>query len=564
MKNKFLLILIVAAALLCGCEASQKGGGGEKFDGTVGGLIEKGPFVQGSTVTLSELNDKLEPTGKSFTTTVINDQGVFKFEKIALASPYVKLSIDGFYFNEVRGELSRSRIVLSAYAEVNSADQINVNVLTHLEMERVKSLVVNDKKSFAEAKKQAQAEVLKAFGITNEVSRPETISITANNSDAEVLIAVSSILLSDYRGYVEDAALTEMLSKFTQDVADNGVVNDQKLIDHIARSSEVLPVKRIRENIVARYSELGKEVSVPDFSEFVTGLWKPDLSQPIKLTLKLRVGAASGGPRVASRAAYTDVMEIKQADIFLFSPSDNKLVYKTRAKILTTKADIVDNTVHLELPSSILEEYVPDGSSWSQPFNCAVVVNSGNDFSTFSGTMDDLKFMSEKRTLAELNLASMADYDFTKPYAPDSGFPMFGAKDYLTVGYDADYSQEISVTTMVARVRVEFQGVGVQSVTIKGVNGTSTLGVSGGVTKAPVEPKINITQKSHPTNGNCFYIYPSSWDVTMDYVVNGETLSAPAFMLGFNAGKAYKVMIKSGGIIDTNTEMGDNEVLLPE
>lgn len=65
MKNKFLLILVVAAALLCGCEASQKGGGGGNFEGAVGGLIEKGPFVQGSTVTLSELNDKLEPTGKS-------------------------------------------------------------------------------------------------------------------------------------------------------------------------------------------------------------------------------------------------------------------------------------------------------------------------------------------------------------------------------------------------------------------------------------------------------------------------------------------------------------------
>lgn len=559
MKNKFSLILAVVATLFVGCEASQKGGGDGNFEGAIGGLIEKGPFVQGSTVTLSELNDKLEPTGKSFTTTVINDQGAFNFDKISLVSKYVKLSIDGFYFNEVRGKLSSSRIVLSAYAEVSGAEPINVNVLTHLEMERVKSLVVNDKKSFAEAKKQAEAEVLKAFGITQDVSRPETITITANNSDAGVLIAVSSILLSDYYSSVDDATLTEMLSKFTQDVADNGVVNDQKLIDHIARSSEVLPIERIRENIVARYRELGKEVSVPDFSEFVTGLWRPDLSQPIKLTLKLRVGAASGGPRVASRAAYTDVMEIKQADIFLFSPSGNKFVYKTQAKIATSKADIVDNTVKLELPSSILGNVPGQTPSWSQPFNCAVVVNSANDFSNFSGTMDELMAIIEKRTLAELNLTSMVGHDFAKPYAPALGFPMFGKKDFLNVGYDADYAQEISVTANVARVRIEFQGVSVQSVTLKGVATASAIGRSA----EGVSPKTNITQTSHPADGNCFYIFPSFWDVSMDYVVNGETLSAPAFILGFNAGKAYKVMIKSGGIIDTNTEMGDNEVLLP-
>lgn len=175
----------------------------------------------------------MEATGRSFTTTTINDQGAFTFPELELSSKYVKISIDGYYFNEVSGQLSGSRIVLSAYSDITSSS-ININTLTHLEMERVKSLIINSNMSFEDAKTQARTEVLKAFGITKTIARPENISITSNNTDAGVLLAVSAIMLKNNT----DASLTEMLAKLGQDIADNGTLDNTSLITHITGASE--------------------------------------------------------------------------------------------------------------------------------------------------------------------------------------------------------------------------------------------------------------------------------------------------------------------------------------
>ena len=59
---------------------------------------------------------------------------------------------------------------LYAITDLDSRDSVNINLLTHLEFDRVRKLVRDDKLSFAEAKKQAEKELFEIFHITMEKS----------------------------------------------------------------------------------------------------------------------------------------------------------------------------------------------------------------------------------------------------------------------------------------------------------------------------------------------------------------------------------------------------------
>ena len=72
---------------------------------TVSGKIQKGPYVQGTEITVRELDSSMIPTGNTFTGTIDDNTGSFSI-KGTLAYKIVELSADGYYFNEVSGSYS--------------------------------------------------------------------------------------------------------------------------------------------------------------------------------------------------------------------------------------------------------------------------------------------------------------------------------------------------------------------------------------------------------------------------------------------------------------------------
>ena len=58
-------------------------------------------------------------------------------------SPYAKLTADGYFFNEVDGELSTSTIKLNAIVDLSDNSTINVNIVTHLKSQRIVYLVTS-------------------------------------------------------------------------------------------------------------------------------------------------------------------------------------------------------------------------------------------------------------------------------------------------------------------------------------------------------------------------------------------------------------------------------------
>lgn len=274
MRNQLVSFFFILF-LLISCNNDEKFSPGEEPEpiqkSELAGFVEKGPFINGSSVSIWELDASFSQTGKSFSATT-NNEGFFEItNSMEFASNYVKLSVNGFYFNEVTGEQSSSPIILEAIANIKDRNNINANLITHLEYKRVLYLISKENKKFTEAKKQAEKELLACFLIVNKDITPEIASITDNNMQANILVAVSSILLKSVEGEVaKDAKFTELINNFRDDLEKDGRISED-LKEIIKDASYRLDYMSVKENIKSRYLELGKNVTIGNFHYFIDG-----------------------------------------------------------------------------------------------------------------------------------------------------------------------------------------------------------------------------------------------------------------------------------------------------
>ena len=260
------LFAIVLSTAFISCSSDDNGESPKTVEkSNVSGNIEKGPFVQGSKVTLYELEANLSQTGKSFKTQTNSDLGAFAFDSpIQLNSQFVELETSGYFYNEVKGELSTSQITLNALSNVANRNSVNVNLITHLEYGRVKRLV-RDGMDFTSAKKQAEKELLACFAITDEISVPEGVSITDNNKNSAILLAISTVMLYNR----SEAEFTEFISKFSTDFADNGQINNSTIRDDIKKGQEDAHPSKVIERMKEFYFQKGVDIQCDDFSKFI-------------------------------------------------------------------------------------------------------------------------------------------------------------------------------------------------------------------------------------------------------------------------------------------------------
>ena len=187
---------------------------------TVSGKVQKGPYVQGTEITVRELDSSMIPTGNTFTGTIDDNTGSFSI-KGTLANKIAELAADGYYFNEVSGSLSTAKLSLQAFSDLTDSSSVNVNLMTHLEKKRVEYLMDNSKMTFAAAKTQAQTEIMKIFNIDNvTLGNSESLDISKSGDGNAVLLAISAILQSDKT----EAELTELLSTINTDIRTDGTL----------------------------------------------------------------------------------------------------------------------------------------------------------------------------------------------------------------------------------------------------------------------------------------------------------------------------------------------------
>ena len=194
------------------------------------GFTQKGPFLKGSTVYLYELSDgrTLKQTNGNFTSNISQDNGRYKFLARDLVSQYAMVVVDGYYRNEVTGVSSNAPIRLKAITDMRKRNSVNVNILTHLEFERVYHLVTRGDKdgkklTVKQAKRQAQREIMDIFNIKLDENTDAEDMDVFGSSDADAALLAISILLQGDRSESEMMAL---LSEISTDIAEDGLWND--------------------------------------------------------------------------------------------------------------------------------------------------------------------------------------------------------------------------------------------------------------------------------------------------------------------------------------------------
>ena len=269
----FLVTLFLAA-----CGDDNKNAGGTVEDGevvaivdkTISGVSQKGPFVNGSSVTVQELNGKtLAQTGLGFEGKIKNDLGEFSVKVNKLESQYALLKANGYYRNEVTGDKSKGQVTLYALTDLSNRDEVNVNLLTHLAYERSLYLATVDTLSVAKAKKQAEAEIFKSFGIEGNFAAAEDLNIFGADDQSAALLAVSILMQSD----LSEGDFSERLADYAADIESDGIWNDAKTATEIAdwasNRSLTGTLTAIRNNIAG----WGLSADVPAFESYVNNFW---------------------------------------------------------------------------------------------------------------------------------------------------------------------------------------------------------------------------------------------------------------------------------------------------
>ena len=220
MRCGVISLMVAMATFATGCSDNEVAGGASGDAGIIAisnkqiaGVAQKGPFVTGSNIVLKETSAEgnLVATGREFFATTRSDQGDFVIDDINLESQYVRLTATGYYKSETTKENSKCQVSLNALSDISDRGVININVFTHLEYGRTLYLV-KEGKSFAEAQKQAHAELMKSFSYEWISEDSENLDVTDTSEAGKALERISSgldLAMNDAQKMAEEGVRCE-------------------------------------------------------------------------------------------------------------------------------------------------------------------------------------------------------------------------------------------------------------------------------------------------------------------------------------------------------------------
>ncbi|WP_428739071.1 hypothetical protein [Sulfurimonas sp.] len=195
-------ILLTTMFIFSGCSSSSEDTTAQTSSSVLAGNAQKGPFLKGSSVTIYKIGEDFERTSIKVEGDIVDDFGTYDLN--VSWSGLSEVVVSGYYYDETLEGTSTSSITLSSYtlAVANQRVETNVNVLTDLASQRIKTLLKNGN-TFAQAQEQIMADFEDAFGIDfAEALYASGLDITdlngANASvNAELLRLSTALLHSD-------------------------------------------------------------------------------------------------------------------------------------------------------------------------------------------------------------------------------------------------------------------------------------------------------------------------------------------------------------------------------
>jgi len=240
----------------------------QEYSTEITGALAKGAYKAGSDITFYELNDNLSQTGKSFSTNTTDDYGTFSLSVESITENYARVEGNGYYWNEITNGVTEEKLRLNAICEVN--EEINLNILTHLEYDRVIELVQNQGETFADAKSQALYEILSFFGMEyNPINGyAESYNFKKADDSSKILLFISVAILYNN----SQSEISSLIAEISNDLKDNGEINSPSIHKEILSNISELSSGNyhnydlISQNVYEFYKDLDSEITTSSFN----------------------------------------------------------------------------------------------------------------------------------------------------------------------------------------------------------------------------------------------------------------------------------------------------------
>ncbi len=238
---------------------------------SITGAALKGPFKFDSPLELHELllvDDSLNYSGNDYIDEISSNKGDFVIPRVNLVSPYAELVVEGLWLNEVSGQWSKEPLKLRALADLNESTDVNVNLLTDLEYDRIVNLVNNGYGVLA-AKKQAEFEIMTAFGFSTTIENAEDLKMFVDSADSKheanaTLMAISLLFL----GNRDESAIVESMDSFKRDFTPDGSWDDDQAKVEMADWAESFDNTVVRVNVKS-----WNILNIPKFETYLNVFW---------------------------------------------------------------------------------------------------------------------------------------------------------------------------------------------------------------------------------------------------------------------------------------------------
>ena len=207
----------------------------------------------------------LELTYGIFEVKVKSDKGDFAIDDVTLSSTCALFEVTGEYRSEITGKKSAGEITLHALTDLKDRKNVNINVLTELEYERLMFLVTEKGKKFTDAKARAEKEVLAAFGIDGDFDNSEDLTIFESGDGNAALLAVSVLMQVE----TDDADLAKRIEKFADSFAETGEWKDDKTKSVIEEWQVAATADGTLDSIRKNVESWGYADVVPAFEKYI-------------------------------------------------------------------------------------------------------------------------------------------------------------------------------------------------------------------------------------------------------------------------------------------------------
>ncbi len=275
MDRRWLAAAICAAVPFAACTSTPSS------PLALNGSAEKGPFLEGAAVYVTELDEFLEPTGRAFMTTTMDDLGSFALDVPArrgATQPIYLVEVEGDYFDETTDQVADVPIRLRALyrpPEDATSVTVRVNLFTHLASLRIFSLVLG-RVEFEDAVAQAENELLAFLALVPQPYEPAArgTSMSTRSTDPRssayllVLASVIGEIAASEGGGDASAEIAELADELADDFGDDGALESGTSVA-VASALRTVDVGGVAEALEARFASLGAPASLPDLADYL-------------------------------------------------------------------------------------------------------------------------------------------------------------------------------------------------------------------------------------------------------------------------------------------------------